>query len=195
MDILSKRPAFIEPFKLFGPAHLLTVLIMIIIGIVIIKKSKNNEKFSKKIKLFLIINLIAMDLGYRLWSGFYQTNDLVGMFSVHVSSVSVLLSIIVLIKYNQKIFDVLFYWALLLVPQAIITPGIYRFGFPHLRFFHILWIDIKCKIQLNRKMLHPIQRSKLNSITFILYTFSNSFFICLSPSMNIYIYRYLISLI
>jgi len=140
MDILSKRPALIEPFKLFGAAHLLTVLIMVIIGVLIIKKSKANEKVSKKIKLFLIINLIAMDLGYRLWSGFYETNDLVGMFSVHVSSVSVLLSIAVLIKFNQKIFDVLFYWALILVPQAIITPGIYRFGFPHLRFFHILWI-------------------------------------------------------
>lgn len=140
MDILSKRPVFIEPFKLFGTAHVLVVLIMGVIGIVIINKSRANEKFSKKMKLFLIVNLTVMDLGYRLWSGLYQTNDMVGMFSIHVSSVSVVLSIVVLIKYNQKIFDVLFYWALILVPQAIITPGIYRFGFPHLRFFHIFWI-------------------------------------------------------
>ena len=136
MDILSKRPEMIESFKLFGSAHIITVLIMIIIGIVIIRKSVNNVKFSKFIKVFLITSLIILDLAYRLWSGFYETNDLVGMFSVHISSVSVFLSIVVLIKFNQKIFDVLFYWALILVPQAILTPGIYRYGFPHLRFFH-----------------------------------------------------------
>lgn len=140
MDILSKRPEMIPPFKLFGWAHIVTVFLMIIIGYIIIKKSKKDEKFSGFLKKKLIISLIFMDLSYRLWSGFYENNSLTGLFSVHISSMSVFLSIVVLIKFNQKIFDVLFYWALILVPQAIITPGIYRYGFPHLRFFHIFII-------------------------------------------------------
>jgi hypothetical integral membrane protein (TIGR02206 family) len=140
MDILSKRPEMIDPFKLFGWAHLITLALMIFIGIFIISKSLSNKKFSKYAKFFIIVNLMLMDLSYRLWSGFYQTNNISGLLSIHISSMSVILSVIVLIRFKQKIFDVLFYWALILVPQAIITPGIYRFGFPHLRFFQILWV-------------------------------------------------------
>lgn len=140
MDIISKRPNTIEPFELFGTAHLLTILVMVIIGVLCLYASQKSERFSRLFKYFLIINLIVMDISYRLWSGFYETHDYVGMFSIHISSVSVILSVFVLLKYNQKTFDVLFYWGLILVPQAIITPGIYRYGFPHLRFFQILWI-------------------------------------------------------
>lgn len=140
MDILSKRPLMIEPFKLFGKAHLLTILVMVMIGVLCLYAAKRSEKFSRFFKYFLIINLIVMDISYRLWSGFYETHDYIGMFSIHISSVSVILAIFTLYRFNQKIFDVLFYWGLILVPQAIITPGIYRYGFPHLRFFHILWI-------------------------------------------------------
>lgn len=140
MDILSKNPQGIEPFNLFGWAHMITLIIMIILGIVIIYYSRSNEKFSKAIKICILINLIIMDLGYRLWSGFYQSNNISGLLSIHISSMSVLLAVVLLIKYNQKVFDVFFYWALILVPQAIITPGIDRFGFPHLRFFQILWV-------------------------------------------------------
>lgn len=137
MDVISKRPISIEAFKLFGSAHLITVFCMIVFGFIFIKYAKKHPKQSR---YFLIINLITMDLLYRLWSGFYQSSNLVGMLSVHVSSASVLLAVLVLVRYNQKVFDVLFYWGLILVPQAIITPGIIRYGFPHLRFFHIFWI-------------------------------------------------------
>lgn len=140
MDILSKTPQGIEPFELFGWPHIISIVLMSLLGILIIYYSRSNKKFSKFIRIFILINLVLMDLGYRLWSGFYESNNISGLLSVHISSISVLLAVVVLIKYKQKIFDVFFYWAIILVPQAIITPGIDRFGFPHLRFFQILWV-------------------------------------------------------
>lgn len=172
MDILSKRPESIEPFKLFGTAHIVTVIIMVIIGILIIGISKRRGG-SKLLKWFLITNLIGMDLAYRIWSGFYEIKSISGLLSVHISSVSVLLSVIVLIKFNQKIFDVLFYWAILLVPQAIITPGIYRYGFPHLRFFHILWIHflvvyaVVYLIMVDKKRLSKVSLKRALIVTHI----------------------------
>lgn len=98
------------------------------------------RKYPKVIKSYLIIALIFMDLAYRLWGGFYQGLDLDVFFTLHLSSAAVVLTIITLTRYRQFLFDVLIYWVFLAVPQAIITPGIIRYGFPHLRFFHILWI-------------------------------------------------------
>ncbi len=138
MDIISKQPN-LEPFKLFGSAHIITVVVMLLFFSYMIHLCK-YEKFRKVFKVSMLIGLIVLDVSFRLWSGFYQTSDFIGMFSVHISSASIVLSIWLLISYNQKVMDVLFYWGLIMVPQAIITPGIYRYGFPHLRFFHIFLI-------------------------------------------------------
>lgn len=137
MDILSKHPESIEKFQLFGIHHLITVVIMLLVSIGILFLAR---KYPKVIKGYLIIALIVMDLAYRLWGGFYQGSDLDVFFTLHLSSAAVVLTIITLIHYRQFFFDILIYWAFLAVPQAIITPGIIRYGFPHLRFFHILWI-------------------------------------------------------
>lgn len=139
MELIDKHPKGIAPFELFGTAHVVTVLIMAVIGAAILLVAR---KYSKPVKYFLLISLIIMDLSYRLWGGLYQSVHLDVLLTLHLSSAAVFLSIVLLIHFNQKAFDVLIYWAFLAVPQAIITPGITRYGFPHLRFFHILWIHI-----------------------------------------------------
>lgn len=142
MDLISKHPVNIEPFKLFGIAHILTVFILVVIFTVAIMYAKKNMKFALSLKKILLVLLVIQEVLYRLWGGFYQDNDLTVVFSLHLSSISILLCIWLLIRYNQKIFDVMYFWGLLAVPQAIITPGIIRYGFPHLRFFHILSVHV-----------------------------------------------------
>lgn len=142
MDIISKQPVNIESFKLFGMSHILTVIIMVLVFIILIRLSMRNSGFSLYFKRYLLISLIIQEVLYKMWAGLYQEIDLTIIFSLHLSSISVILCIILLIKYNQKIFDVMYFWGLVAVPQAIITPGIITFGFPHLRFFHIFSIHI-----------------------------------------------------
>lgn len=137
MDILSKHPENIERFKLFGTHHLITVAIMVVLSILILMIAR---QYKKPVKVYLVSSLLFMDIAYRIWGGFYQEISLDVFFTLHLSSAAVALTILTLIRYRQTLFDVLLYWAILAVPQAIITPGIIRYGFPHLRFFHILWI-------------------------------------------------------
>lgn len=135
MNIISKTPD-LEPFQLFGWAHILTVLVMGIMLFLSFRKYKDHTFY----KYGVIISLIVLDVGYRLWAGFYEKPNYISMYSVHISSASVILAVWCLIKFNQRVFDVLFYWGLIFVPQAIITPGIVKYGFPHVRFFHIFLI-------------------------------------------------------
>lgn len=139
MDFISKHPEHIERFKLFGFHHLMTLGLMLILSILILLIAR---KYPQMIKGYLIASLIIMDMAYRLWGGFYQGVDLKVFFTLHLSSAAVALTIVTLLRFRQFLFDVLIYWALLAVPQAIITPGIIQYGFPHLRFFHILWIHL-----------------------------------------------------
>lgn len=160
MDIISRSSDI--AFELFGKAHLWTVLIMLLVNIGMIYLSKRYKVISDFYKKYLILSLILLDLLYRLW-GLLGPNNYVITLTVHISSASVILAVIMLLKFNQKIFDVLFYWGLIIVPQAIITPGT-PFGFPHLRFFQILLIHFN--VLFSVVYLLSVEKRKITRYSF-----------------------------
>jgi hypothetical integral membrane protein (TIGR02206 family) len=44
-----------------------------------------------------------------------------------------------MVKYNQTIFELLYFWGLGAATQAILTPDLGVYGFPHFRFFQIFF--------------------------------------------------------
>lgn len=142
MDIFSKNPVNIEAFELFGKAHLVTALVMILFFSVMTIIAKRSTWFAASFRKYLLVSLVLQEIFYRMWVGFYQGFYPKDFFSLHISSVSVWLSIYLLISYRQKVFDVMYFWGLLAVPMAVITPGLVRYGFPHFRFFHNLLVHI-----------------------------------------------------
>lgn len=196
MDIISRASNL--RFDIFGLPHILTLVVMVILNVVALYYSrKRNHNYYRN---YLIVSLIVLDILYRLW-GLMIPRNMVITASVHISSASVILAIILLINFKQKIFDVFFFWAILIVPQALITPGTI-YGFPHLRFFHILWIHINIifaliylllieKRTITRKSLF---RSLLATNVYALFVWiinsvfeSNYMFINRKPSMQTFL--------
>lgn len=136
-EFISKEPSVIKPFALFGTSHIAALVSLILFISVFTNLSNRSEKIDKYYRLFLFVALPLQEIAYRLWACFYRDFELESMFSLHLCSIAIFLCILLLIKYNQNIFEILYFWGLGGATQALLTPDISIYGFPHFRFFQV----------------------------------------------------------
>lgn len=124
-------------FVLFGETHIITLSILFIIGtlILIFTKEANNKKMTKNIPIVFAIILILFECAYVIWS------ILSGYFSVAYSlplqlcDITLILTAVMLLKKSYSIFEIVYFLGLAGDTQALLTPEIGQFNFPH--FFYI----------------------------------------------------------
>lgn len=136
-EFISKEPSVIKPFKLFGTSHIFALLTVILFIAILTKLSNRSEVISKCYKRFLLFMLPIQEILVRLWICFYQDFSLESMFSLHLCSMSIIFCTIILAKYNQSLFEIIYFWGLGGATQALLTPDISAYGFPHFRFFQV----------------------------------------------------------
>ena len=137
-DFLKATPEYITPFKLFSINHLVAILyslIFIILPSVILKNHK-FERFRKAYRYVLFIMIIIVEVLYKVWNISVAGKPLKENLSLHLCAVTIILCAITLINKNEKIFEVTFFWGLAGATQAIITPDLGLYGFPHYKFIH-----------------------------------------------------------
>ena len=136
-EFISKNPSVIKPFALFGTSHILALMTVIFFIATFTNLSNKYEGVQKFYKAFLLTALPLQEITFRLWDCFYQDLRFESLFSLHLCSIAIFLCIIILVKYNQFMFEILFFWGLGGATQALLTPDISIYGFPHFRFFQV----------------------------------------------------------
>ncbi len=115
----------IADFKGFGPVHVLSLLVAVIVGVVFIIRASHagTDDKRKKIRLLLAATLV-MIRGARyimdIYFGVFEWTDLL---SLHVCHIDLILLVICLIKPNKALFNVCF---LIGIPTALsvaLFPG------------------------------------------------------------------------
>jgi len=126
------------PFQLFGVHHLtvLTVLMMIIISLYYLGKSY-NEKLKKCVRYFLIFLLPLQEISYHLWNYSVGLYSIQKMLPLHLCSMLVWLTPIMLLTKNYRLYELAFFWGIGGASMAMLTPDIASYGFPHYRFFQV----------------------------------------------------------
>ncbi|MEM8534801.1 MAG: TIGR02206 family membrane protein [Chloroflexota bacterium] len=124
------------PFVLFSAIHLTSIALVllscfaVVAGIRRDRSSGVIEAVRHGLAIFSLLNLIA----WQWW------NYAVGIWSVaytlplHLCTFANFLCAVLLWTKNYRLFEVLYFWAMAGVTQALITPDIGRFGFPHFVF-------------------------------------------------------------
>lgn len=136
-EFISKEPNVIKPFILFGKNHILALLTVGFFIATFTNLSNKSERIHKYYKAFLLTALPIQEIIFRLWDCFYHDFRFESMFSLHLCSIAIFFCIILLVKYNQSMFEVLYFWGLGGATQALLTPDITIYGFPHFRFFQV----------------------------------------------------------
>ena len=135
-EIVGKYLDTYDPFILFGTSHIISIFLAIILSIFIpiFAKKKLSEHYQHI--LGSVIGYAVMS-SYILWTFleiFAGTFDLKLHLPIHLCRMANILLPFVMVSRSYLFYEILYFWGLSGMLQAVITPDIAA-GFPHFQFF------------------------------------------------------------
>lgn len=125
-----------DPFVLFSPTHWAAIILIILLNLwfVVIRKNA-SQTLRKRIRYTMAAVLILNELAWHIWN--YATGQwtIQTMLPLHVCSVFVYLGAYMLVKENYQIYEFAYFMGIGGAMQAILTPDLGIYGFPHFRFY------------------------------------------------------------
>lgn len=121
----------------FSKEHLEIMLLVILLTTIIIhfKEDLRRNNIHQKVgKIFLLSILITQQILLYSWYVFSGNFTIKESLPLYPCRISELLCIILLIKMNEKYFDLLFYWGLSGAIMALLNPDTSNLGFPNAMF-------------------------------------------------------------
>lgn len=127
-----------SPFVLFSSQHLIAIAAIILIGsIVIISQRKANQAQRKRVRWIMAILLVFNETIWHIWNISIGEWTIQTMLPLHLCSVLVWLSAYMLVTKNTTIYEFAYLIGIAGALQAVLTPDLGQYAFPHLRYFQV----------------------------------------------------------
>lgn len=125
-----------NPFYFFSQHHInaLLILVGIYILIFLFRNKLRTPKIDIKIRYIIAASLILQELSLGMWKLYNGAWHPGTSLPLHLCGASIVLSAIMLINKNYTLFEINYFWGLGGAIQALLTPDIGMYGFPHYRF-------------------------------------------------------------
>lgn len=124
------------PFVMFGPPHLISLGIILAIILFLIFGWKNPSETGKnRFRYFLGAVLILNEIAWHLWNAIYNEWTIQTMLPLHLCSVLVWIGGFALLTRNFRVYEFLYLMGVGGAIQALLTPDVGIYGFPHFRYF------------------------------------------------------------
>jgi hypothetical integral membrane protein (TIGR02206 family) len=135
------RPFFnyhskLHPFHLFSTAHLITLVIILGLCVLLVVFRRRIEEKRKRtfFRFFLASLLFVTDAWQQLWLVHEKAWSLKTALPLQLSDLAVIVAILMLLTKSYKLFQFIYYAGLGSSIQAILTPDLNRFSFPHFQY-------------------------------------------------------------
>jgi hypothetical integral membrane protein (TIGR02206 family) len=123
-------------FELFGPAHLAALGVIVLIALSFVSARQLwTENFKRRFRQAMIIWLVVWELAWHAWSIYYGTFAIQTNLPLHLCSVFVWLTVIMMLNKNTAIYELAYFLGIGGATQALLTPDAGIYGFPHFRAF------------------------------------------------------------
>jgi hypothetical integral membrane protein (TIGR02206 family) len=135
MDIFWSKDFLGGPFVLLGKEHLIAIAILILLCVGLFLWQNPSEIAKRTFRYGLAAILLVDEFFWHVWN---YTN---GVWSIkttlpfHVCSILVFLSVVMLITKNYTLYEISYFLGLGAATQAILTPDLGIYSFPHFRYF------------------------------------------------------------
>lgn len=135
MDQFFARDYTGAPFEFLGLAHIITLLLIVLLNIYLLRFKSKPESARHKVRLIMAAVLIANEIGWHVWN--YATGqwNIQTMLPLHLCSVLVWTGALMLITKNYAIYEFSYFLGIAGALQALLTPDLGIYGFPHFRFY------------------------------------------------------------
>jgi len=122
-------------FKFLGAAHLIAIGILIALNFWLASFKNASEQTKTRIRWTLAIILWVNEFAWHAWNAAVGRWNIQTMLPLHLCSVLVWLSGIMLVTKNRTIYEFGYFLGIAGAFQAVMTPDLSIYGFPHFRFF------------------------------------------------------------
>lgn len=127
-----------EPLQMLSAQHIwaLTVLVVALALALTVFPGRFSLGTCSRVRVGLGVAMIAIEISWHVWAlcvGVWNVNYSLPM---HLCSMAALLAIVMLLRRSSSLFQLLYFWAFAATTQALLTPDLRGFNFPH---FHYFW--------------------------------------------------------
>jgi hypothetical integral membrane protein (TIGR02206 family) len=123
------------PFVMFGPAHLGTLLVIVLLNLWLLRFRGADEATRRKVRWGLAIVLYNAESSWHIWNLAIGTWTIQTMLPLHMCSVLIWLTGFMVITKNYSIYEFVYFLGIGGALQALLTPDVGIYGFPHFRYF------------------------------------------------------------
>jgi hypothetical integral membrane protein (TIGR02206 family) len=125
------------PFQLYGVGHILALsLITVFCFSFLYFRNIWSAEQKKRFRYTLVVILFINELAWHIWAAYWNVWNIQTMLPLHMCSVVVWLTIYMLLTNNYKLYEVSYFLGIGGALQALLTPDITGYGFPHFRAFN-----------------------------------------------------------
>jgi hypothetical integral membrane protein (TIGR02206 family) len=124
-----------RPFELFGPAHLAALGILILLNLWLLRFRGTSETRRRKVRWTLALILWGNEVAWHAWNYAVGRWTIQTMLPLQVCSLLVWASAFMLVTRNYTIYEFVYFLGIGGAIQALLTPDLGIYGFPHFRYF------------------------------------------------------------
>lgn len=136
MDYFSPQAESV--FILFSIEHLITLFTFIIITLFIyfFRNMLQKGSYDALARFSLFLTMVLSEISLHVWLYWYDSWSYSHSLPLHLSSITLLLSAIMLLSKSYSLFEFTFFAGVGSAIQAMITLDISDYIFPHYRYIH-----------------------------------------------------------
>ena len=122
-------------FEFLGAAHLIAIGILVALNFWLATFKNASEQTKSRIRWTLAIILWGNEIAWHVWNVSAGQWSIQTRLPLHLCSILVWLGALMLVTKNYTIYEFTYFLGIAGAFQAVMTPDLGIYGFPHFRFF------------------------------------------------------------
>ena len=135
MDQFFARDFHGPAFELFGFPHIITLATLLALNLILIQTKHAREDQKKTIRWALALTLVVNETAWHIWNVAVGRWTIQSMLPLHLCSLLVWIGALMLVTMNYRMYEFMYLLGIGGAIQALATPDLGIYGFPHFRFF------------------------------------------------------------
>lgn len=123
------------PFQFLGTAHIVILLFLVGFNVFLFRYRNKDEAVRRKVRITMALVLWLNEAAWHVWNIAFGMWNIQEHLPLHACSILIWLAGFMLIFKNYRIYEFVYFMGIAGALQALMTPDIGIYGFPHFRFF------------------------------------------------------------
>lgn len=122
-------------FKYFGTTHVAALGVLVVLNLTLISFKNTSDATKTSLRWLLLLVLLINEIAWHYWNYSVGSWALQTMLPLHLCSLLVWTGAFMLATKNYRIYEFMYFMGIGGAIQALATPGLDGYNFPHFLFF------------------------------------------------------------